>query len=460
MGKIIPATRTVRWKRRILVGLLLSAAFLVTKIPLKLNRPQISEIKSTPVVAKSANLDEDTRILSLQVHTDDVFASTAVGLFRATKSERKWERLPTPATMPLGGSFARQPAGHDRVYYHASALTKREGSDTQNLIEGLYRSDDLGQSWHAVNTEHRFKEVFLHPSGDLYAIIVATKNTHAGGIGLDKPPLDAGKPPSNRIDRIYLSHDAGTTWMDISSDLSLGLRLYHIFQDPDHPDLVCLRHDGFQAYVLQANDKNNKWNEIKEAEWRRTHETSDTFFHDPHPSNWVYHFCAATLSNYFEHPFGETIEIPALRLTTDQPEYRFKKGDTVAMHVEVSFIGSQPEVKIIDLDASAGLWGMKRILPDGQKSISPPKALKSAPPVIPGSGSLSDFRAAHQLKTHLIGGARTYRRLLNLSALEDFPKAGTYRVQLFYSNDGIADRALGEWGGGFACPVFEITIEE
>lgn len=441
MGRATHATGWARWKWWLLIGLILSAGFLVTKIAFNPSQPPVSEIKSAPIVAKSAKVDEDTRILSLQVHTDHVFASTSVGLFRATKSGRKWERLPTPASMPLGGSFARQPAGSTHVYYHTSNSTHAGPPYPPDRIEGLYRSEDSGRSWQPVNTEYQFKEVFEHSNGNLHSIIVVAKTTHG-------------------MDRIHLSNDTGRTWTDISSDILSGLRLSSIFQDPDQPDSVCFYGDGLRAYVLQASDKDNKWNEINVGEWRRMHESIDTFFHDPHPSKWVYHICAATLSNYFEHPFGDRIEIPALQLLSDKPAYHFKKGDTVAVNVEISFIGSQPEVKIIDLDASAGLWGMKRILPDGQNSVSPPKALKSAPPSTPESKSLSDFRATHPVKTHLIGGTRTYRRLLNLSALEDFPKAGTYRVQLFYSNDGIADRALGEWGGGFASPVFEIVIEE
>ena len=40
----------------------------------------------------------------------------------------------------------------------------------------------------------------------------------------------------------------------------------------------------------------------------------------------------------------------------------------------------------------------------------------------------------------------------------DFSKPGTYRVQLLYYNERIADRNRGDWVGQFSSPVVEIKL--
>ena len=62
------------------------------------------------------------------------------------------------------------------------------------------------------------------------------------------------------------------------------------------------------------------------------------------------------------------------------------------------------------------------------------------------------------LSVHHLKHGESFKRSLDLTALCDFPAAGTYRVQVVYEDTLIADRKKGEWSGRFCSPVFELKI--
>lgn len=403
----------------------------------------------------------DTRILSLLDQKDQVFASTEIGLFRAKKSAQKWERLPTPSTMPLGGFFAKQPECSTEVYYSAAVPPNTPKDKEKDLVRGLYRSLDAGRNWQVANSQYQFNFPFLHSDGILYSIIGLTGE-------MDPSPGEKlayhypdGKKVIYYYDRIIMSGDKGNTWKDISGDTSRGLSLYGFFQDPDHPDLVCVSGNHTRGYILQANDKNYRWNEIREDGWFMSRETDDSFMSKPYyTSGSIFYTDQATLSNYFTHPFNGHLEIPAFQLVTDKRAYQFKKGGPMAVQATVSFICRKPDVKFIDLENSSDLWSVAMIPPNGKLEWLKPRMFERSNQSLPEDKRVAIFRSSRTVQTHIIGGDRTFQRTIDLRDFGDFSELGIYRMRLSYDNGEAADRKNDEWIGGFTSPEFKVTITE
>src|SRR5689334_11940914 len=67
--------------------------------------------------------NEDERLLPLNSvlrRKDDVFVSNDAGIFRASLSEKRWETLALPRTMPRGGKLADEPEDARVIFYYAS----------------------------------------------------------------------------------------------------------------------------------------------------------------------------------------------------------------------------------------------------------------------------------------------------------------------------------------------------
>ncbi len=61
------------------------------------------------------------------------------------------------------------------------------------------------------------------------------------------------------------SPDMGGTWKDITSNLPDNYTFFSIFQDPDHPDQVCVAGNHFSisisaGSIFQADDTTYHWN--------------------------------------------------------------------------------------------------------------------------------------------------------------------------------------------------------
>src|SRR5438874_8439634 len=53
----------------------------------------------------------------LMMRTDDVWATTRWGMFRASTSDRKWHAVNLPPRLSIGGRFVQQPRASREVYY-------------------------------------------------------------------------------------------------------------------------------------------------------------------------------------------------------------------------------------------------------------------------------------------------------------------------------------------------------
>jgi len=294
---------------------------------------------------------------------------------------------------------------------------------------GLYRFDPVGEKWELLSTAYDFKHVFVHKDETIYAIVgITEKQEHRTFF----------------YDRILLSTDSGKHWEDITHDIGHGVGLYGIFQDPDHKELVCLSGNAIRGLVLQADDKSYKWTLLREWEWWGKHSPMKFFFADAYSTGTTLFMHHATLSNYFDYPFGDRTEIHSFRIVV-RGRRDFKPKEPIVLPVEVVFwFESDVIATLLDTEHGHACWGLCRILPDGTQQVVPiAKGVDRESPAV---------------KLHRLTHRQSYHRSLDLSAMCDFSKPGTYRVQLFYDDGWIANRDKGDWQGSFRSPTFDIKI--
>jgi hypothetical protein len=382
-------------------------------------------LKDAVVTDVTQNADParaDEVLASVLVHQDVVYASCPKGLYRASTTDRKWAQIEVPERMPLNGFFAEEASADSSIYYYAPQWTgwKMPKADTKTF--GLYRSDASGEKWELLSTDHDFTHVYVHEDKTIYAIAAVTEKEETRTV---------------YYDRILRSTDSGKHWEDISHDMP-RLGLAEIFPDPDHKGLVCCRaaEDG---HVFQAGDTSYKWNLLRESDWNHKH-----FFADDCYSLTTGFTPPARLSDYFNYPFGKRTQIRPFRIALGGGR-DFKQKEPIVLPVDITFLCEGASATLLDTDHGNALWGMRCILPDGTQNVTPIDR-----PIL---------RNSPDLKTHFLTDRKSYQRSLDLSAMADFSKPGTYRVQLVYDSFSIADTEKGDyWVGSFRSPVFEIKI--
>lgn len=421
-------------------------------------------LASAPTDDSTPRKENEGRIRSVLVPPDEVFASTARGLYRAAVDNREWESLPLDEHMPPGGFFAQQPPTATPIYYFTPKWTARTVAEANEKVFGLYRANSSGESWELRSTEYDFNQVYVHDDGVLYAIVAMTKKIsreqaeNIGPVWISEEEDERGQRTVS-YDRIRMSTDSGRNWRDISHGIGRGMSLCSLFPDPDHKDLVCIVGNSVREYVLQASDKEYEWQMTRAWDWWPDHETEETFFRSSYSTRSTLFLHSATLSNYFDFPFGSRTDIPAFQIVTDE-SHAFDRGERVVIPVEVRFLPDRPTVRILDMDGQVGFWGLRRILPDGTREGVAAAIGWSVYKSKSREETKAEIRLSPALATHVLEKGRPYRRSLDISALCDFPRSGTYRVQLIYQSNWIADKEKGEWPGSFSSPVFEIKVTD
>jgi hypothetical protein len=333
--------------------------------------------------------------------------------------------------IPLNGFFVESASVSSTIYYYTPKWIGWKMPLVKTKTIGVYRYNPIGSKWELLSTEYDFKHVYVHENGVIYAIIGIT-----------------GKEGGQTFfcDRIVLSKDSGKHWEDISHDLGRGIMLFGIFQDPDHKKLVCLDASSIRGYILQANDEGYKWNLTRDGDWYAKHSPQETFFADEYSTGTTAFMHRATLSNYFDYPFGNHAQICSFRIAVGGRR-NFKPKQPIVLPVEIVFwCEGNANATLLDTEHESACWGLHRILPDGtQQRVPIAKGLD---------------RGSPEVKLHRLTHRQSYKRLVNLSAMCDFSKPGTYRVQLIYDDGWIADRFKGDWQGRFSSPMFEIKISQ
>jgi hypothetical protein len=388
-----------------------------------------------------------------------------------------------PADVFRRAALAARAPNSPLIYYYAVPRTARRDfplADSSHVVEGLGVLDLRDGKWDwtmplGMYCQNMITDLFVRGEGVLFAIRPVE-------IKPPPPPIGWGGFPVCR-DGLYRSDDGGRTWTSISRGALMSLHeqgidsLDKIVQDPDHQGMVCVLGSIFRGKALpivrtqmrfQAADETYNWVAITEEEWERRHHSDELFFRPQYSSSAAVLKYYATLSNYFEFPFGERTEVPSFQIKVGGPP-SFKRGEPVGVPVEVTFLHGSGEViardqygtpigpdpvaflartggtaTLVDTERGHAAWGLRRVLPDKTREVVPPdKAAKAGP------GGLAAHRLAHR---------QSYKRALNLSEMCDFSKPGAYRVQLVYDNARVADKDKGEWVGLFSGPVFEINV--
>ena len=390
-------------------------------------RPVSAAAGKDPVAAPALNLEE--RLRSVCIREDGIWASCPKGIFRASETEKKWRPVPVDIRIPLNGEFAQQPRNPAKLYYFAPRrLWDKPSADKKTY--GLYRYDPRATKWELLSSEYAFEHVYVHEDGTSYAIAQSSE-PYQGTTGY--------------FDRIVRSTDSGKHWSDISNGIGHGVDLLGIFQDPSNKELVCLDANCGRSYVLHAKNKDYKWESTRAWEWHNPKDPDGEFFRFGE-GGLSYYIQSATLSNYFDFPFGDRTERHAFQMSVGK-SFMFKARERVLVPVEIAFFaqGGAAE-KLPDMDDVRTMWGVMRIMPNGKREM-----------VYPIRNEAKDHRG---LNSYKVGMGQTYKRSLDLSAICDFSTAGLYRVKILYDCGWIAKQENDEWVGHFGGPVFEVRVSQ
>ncbi len=370
------------------------------------------------------------KIQSLLIRQDEIWASCPKGLFRASKTEKKWLPIAIEERVPPNGFFVAMPANSSSVFYYAPKWIGWKMPNSSTKTFGIYRCNAQGKNWELLSDKYDFRDVYVHEDGTIYTIVEIREKRDGKTV---------------IYNRIFMSADSCKNWKDISNGLGPGEDLIRIFQDPDHKDLVCLYANCIRGYVLQADSKAYQWKSIVEWDWWKKQLTDDVYLSPSYSTGSTLYMHCATLENYFDFPFGDRREVPSFQIVTDG-KFNFARHERIVIPVEIQFMDNfGTTVTILDLEGGTAFWGLHRILPDGNRERVAAK--RNATRQSPG------FKSIVLDKTH------PYKRSLDLSALADFSKPGVYRVQLMYEDGWLAIREKGEWVGSFSSRTFEINIQ-
>jgi len=377
------------------------------------------------------------RLSSVLVCDKEVFAANANGLFRATLKDKQWTRLPTPRFIPADGVFATTPKNSKHLLYVA-ATWSRDKPDPRRL----YDSADGGMTWRLLSGAHDFRQVLLHRDGALYAIVACTEKNKETTFYRDRilrAPAIAVPPK----------------WVDITGEIGTGVELHGIFEDPDHADLVCLRGNCIRNYVIHAKDKNYDWDMTREWEWRKQPETDESFLREHYYTMTTAYMLLATLTNYFDHPFGNAPQLGAFKIRTKADNFTFAKDAPKVISVGVHFMPEESSARLLDLSETLDFWAIRVVTPTGERIY---RYAKGYDLTQKDQKAKQAYRARKDLVSVEVKNGKPYQRSLDLDRLFDFSKPGVYKVLLSYHNDWLADFDKKEWVGGFGGQVFTVTI--
>ncbi len=434
--------------------------------PLATTQPQPSQITPPPAVTPnvliSADLDERSAlkynsapadhlsilINSVVLHGGFAIASTDEGLFRASSIDKKWYHLECPPALPVMGRFVYQSNPVNTILFITTS--------------GLYGSNDNGQTWSLLSNAYNFQSAFLHNDRSLYAIVTTKREiTNPPQIAQDIP-WQVTKPDGEQYyirDIIIVSKDFGRTWQDITGNIPAGVRLYGVFQDPDHSDLVVLLGNSIRNYIFQSSDKSYDWQMSIEWIWSSSHAKSeDDFFQKGYSTQTILFELPGTLGNYFAHSFGSSPYLPAFDIALGQNAYEFTPADKKFIEVSIVFLEEQDAPVLVDIRDSSPLWGVRVITPTGQRIEVPVTSDRLSRDAHSKGETLMTNRTGADFERFIVSKKQSYTRLLNLDSLTDFSAVGVYKVQLIYDDSFLADRNQGEWVGMFASNVFTVTI--
>ncbi len=428
-------------------------ASIVMSLVLSLPISQVNAAELTPI-------ELNTKLTAVSKREAYVFASTPDGLFRAPIATKRWEHLNTPPEMPLNGKFASQPVTSPLILYFARG--KSDKNAPKPLNNGLYQSQNNGQTWERISGRGDLESVLHHPSGMLYAT--------------------AGAFPNLQGNFILRSEDMGKSWRDITGNASGALS--GVIPDPYHPGLVLVQGWSGRSYLWEAEDENFHWK--AKPGWRtvRPKPQKHLFFERTSASSNRYHTYRATLKNYFDYDFGNFTEVHALEVVPLKNHYEFARGERIVVPVRVVFHFDgdilwrerrtaaekgqpfprliAPEEKLVDQPGGIDFWGLRVERGDIQIEKRPAeRRIVSASVEDTKNGKNAtklNLPDPATYKTFKLTPTSPYERNLELNRFADFSEPGDYRVQILYDSASYPDGLERVWDGRFTSPVFTIVI--
>ncbi len=392
---------------------------------------------------------------------DYVLAANSNGIFRAQVSEKKWERVQLPRSMPTAGQFAVSPTNANSILYWSPSYGR--AVETRS---GLYVSHDAGASWRLVSDDHDFQFCYQHRDGKLYAIVLKEFTPRQGE---SAPSLATDESGGKRYLRwnILVSESEGKHWRDITSNIGIGMSLYSIFPDPTAPQRVCLHGNSIRGYILQAvDDRYTKWKATREWDWRKNSKTDDEFLDGGFSASTILYMFQANLTNFFDRDFGQSPQLPAFEIEIGTNNLVFAPQSQVEIPVAIRFLRTRETVKLPEVANGEEFWRIQCVRPDGERIVAAGKTDKV--------GAAKDFedlkqkyRTLPDFKVVELSSASPYNRILSLSRIMEFSRPGTYRLRLSYDSNAWGwDRdssgrgtRTDVWGGRFSSPIFTVTIK-
>ncbi len=365
-------------------------------------------------------------LISLLTHGDQVEATTSEGFYQADRQARVWRPVEVPPSLAPGGQFVAGPPGSGVIYYHPILNFDGSKPRTGSWVFGLYRQSARSPRWELVHGPAYFQSV-----------LVLEKSIY--GITL-------GEPWTKPVQKFIRSFDQGKTWEDLTAKLPATVTWVGLIPDPDHPGQACVRAQGLRASILQADENSDHWREVRGTlwgPWEGKHPTEATHFAPRFTTGSMAPTLHATLQNYFEYPFGDTVEIPSLAMTVNG-DRTFAVGAPLLLPVELSLRTDVKVGTLMDTPDETVCWSLRRRMPNGKYEAVGPRPLSAGTPAAQG----------HQLTRKT-----PYQRTINLRALADFREPGKYRVQLLYTSYALAQRAKGQWPLEITGPILDLEVK-
>ena len=391
-------------------------------------------------------------IQSILQRGDTFIASTRDGIYQASLTEKVWRKMPTPISMPLGGQLAQVSAVSPRLIYYTG---NEFGTFSFAKIKGsLFVSEDAGKTWTASSIDQDVLDAFMQPDGSIFAVTQTMVTTSPGENATWT--TDANGVNDYPSQHLLVSRDNGHAWKDITPTLRSGFGLYGLFQDPDHPDLVCVSstmiNHAARRFIFQAADETYQWQEFPDEEWLVGHKLHENYFWGMDVGGGG---LSATLENFFKFPCptsGHYPDIPTRYLECEKTAYSFHLNQPMPVSVSTVFMYPDPVLKWFDNKNEKVFWGLK-IKPEGSEILSADPRSIELDVDRPDPDKMAAYLHDPDLMTVEVDLGHPYQRVVDLGKLYHFSQIGHYQLQIFHS-----DLYLEGHGSCLGTGVIEVSV--
>jgi hypothetical protein len=405
-------------------------------------------------IIRTKSYGDDGFIFSVLRRSDSVFASTNVGLYQASLSDKIWHKLPVPSSMPMNGSFAQESAPSSVLVYYTGTFLPIAPSKVRFTV---FVSKDLGQTWTQTSSGVNFLNLSITQNGILYGEeLLETEDVPQEGPSEWTTSKDGKR--TYLVRHVVMSRDLGKTWNDISGNIPQGYD-YSFFPDVEHPDLICLEgNESFhpmRTIFFQADDQSYQWKNVPEDLWRGVVTKNDSFFGSISPGN-SNEDARASLSTYFVYPFfkwGNGIDVQSVQVETAKPAYSFHLGQPMPVPITVRVLFPRSPLKFLDNKDETLFWLLRALPEDGKGVFGGAKVTALYVNIPDRDAIVKQYLADPNLLTITLDEQHPYKRVVDMAKLYNFTKPGKYQVQFMKALANFVT-----WDAGFDGEVIDLTV--